>query len=74
MLLNDSATIAVEVLFYLTPEDFTYFQSRGFTFPFGEHPILGAPASPSKHSDARGSMRTIISNVFPSPASSRGNT
>jgi len=41
MLLNDSATIAVEVPIYLTPEDFAYFQSRGFTFPFGEHPITG---------------------------------
>jgi ATP-dependent exoDNAse (exonuclease V) beta subunit len=41
MLLNDSATIAVEVPIYLTPEDFAYFQSRGFTFPFGERPITG---------------------------------
>ena len=41
MLLNDSATIAVEVPIYLTPEDFTYFQSRGFTFPFGTQPITG---------------------------------
>jgi hypothetical protein len=41
MLLNDSATIAVEVPIYLTPDDFTYFQSRGFTFPFGNHPITG---------------------------------
>ena len=39
MLLNDSATIAVEVPIYLTPEDFAYFQDRGFTFPFGTHPI-----------------------------------
>jgi hypothetical protein len=41
MLLNDSATIAVEIPIYLTPDDFTYFQSRGFTFPFGNHPITG---------------------------------
>jgi PD-(D/E)XK nuclease superfamily len=41
MLLNDSATIAVEVPIYLTPEDFAYFHARGFTFPFGEHPITG---------------------------------
>jgi ATP-dependent exoDNAse (exonuclease V) beta subunit len=41
MLLNDSATIAVEVPIYLTPDDFAYFQARGFTFPFGEHPITG---------------------------------
>jgi hypothetical protein len=41
MLLNDSATIAVEVPIYLTPEDFSYFQSHGFTFPFGDHPITG---------------------------------
>jgi hypothetical protein len=41
MLLNDSATIAVEVPIYLTPDDFACFQFRGFTFPFGEHPITG---------------------------------
>jgi hypothetical protein len=41
VLLNDSATIAVEVPIYLTPEDFAYFHARGFTFPFGEHPITG---------------------------------
>ena len=41
MLLNDSATIAVELPIYLTPDDFTYFQSRGFTFPFGHNPITG---------------------------------
>ena len=41
MLLNDSATIAVEVPIYLTPDDFAYFQSRGFTFPFGNYPITG---------------------------------
>jgi PD-(D/E)XK nuclease superfamily len=41
MLLNDSATIAVEVPIYLTPEDFAYFRARGFTFPFGNHPITG---------------------------------
>jgi hypothetical protein len=41
MLLNDSATIAVEVPIYLTPNDFAYFQARGFTFLFGEHPIPG---------------------------------
>jgi hypothetical protein len=41
MLLNDSATIAVEVPIYLTPDDFTYFQSREFTFPFGNNPITG---------------------------------
>jgi hypothetical protein len=41
MLLNDSATIAVEVPVYMTPEDFAYFRSRGFTFPFGIHPITG---------------------------------
>jgi hypothetical protein len=41
MLLNDSATIAVEVPIYLTPEDFAYFRSRGFTFPFGNNPITG---------------------------------
>jgi len=35
------ATIAVEVPIYLTPEDFAYFQDRGFTFPFGPHPITG---------------------------------
>ena len=33
MLLNDSATIAVEVPIYLTPEDFTYFHAHGLTFP-----------------------------------------
>ena len=33
LLLNDSATIAVEVPIYLTPDDFDYFQVRGFTFP-----------------------------------------
>jgi PD-(D/E)XK nuclease superfamily len=41
MLLNDSATIAVEVPIYLTPDDFAYFRAHGFTFPFGEHPITG---------------------------------
>jgi hypothetical protein len=41
MLLNDSATIAVEVPIYLTPEDFAYFKAHGFTFPFGEQPITG---------------------------------
>jgi hypothetical protein len=41
MLLNDSATIAVEVPIYLTPEDFAYFRARGFTFPFGNNPITG---------------------------------
>jgi PD-(D/E)XK nuclease superfamily len=41
MLLNDSATIAVEVPIYLTPDDFAYFHAHGFTFPFGEHPITG---------------------------------
>jgi hypothetical protein len=41
MLLNDSATIAVEVPIYLTPKDFAYFQAHGFTFPFGNHPITG---------------------------------
>jgi hypothetical protein len=41
MLLNDSATIAVEVPIYLTPDDFAYFRSRGFTFPFRSHPITG---------------------------------
>jgi PD-(D/E)XK nuclease superfamily len=41
MLLNDSATIAVEVPIYLTPEDFAYFRARGFTFPFGDNPITG---------------------------------
>jgi hypothetical protein len=41
MLLNDSATIAVEVPIYLTPEDFAYFHAHGFTFPFGEDPITG---------------------------------
>jgi hypothetical protein len=41
MLLNDSATIAVEVPIYLTPEDFAYFRAHGFTFPFGSHPITG---------------------------------
>jgi PD-(D/E)XK nuclease superfamily len=41
MLLNDSAMIAVEVPIYLIPVDFAYFHSRGFTFPFGEHPITG---------------------------------
>jgi hypothetical protein len=41
MLLNDSATIAVEVPIYLTPEDFAYFHARGFTFPFGSNPITG---------------------------------
>jgi hypothetical protein len=41
MLLNDSATIAVEVPIYLTPEDFAYFRAHGFTFPFGDQPITG---------------------------------
>ncbi len=41
MLLNDSATIAVEVPIYLTPDDFAYFRGRGFTFPFGNNPITG---------------------------------
>lgn len=41
MLLNDSATIAVEVPIYMTLDDFAYFQSRGFTFPFGSNPITG---------------------------------
>jgi PD-(D/E)XK nuclease superfamily len=41
MLLNDSATIAVEVPIYLTPDDFAYFRIRGFTFPFGSNPITG---------------------------------
>ena len=41
MLLNDSATIAVEVPIYLIPDDFAYFQSRGFTSPFGNNPIPG---------------------------------
>jgi hypothetical protein len=41
MLLNDSATIAVEVPIYLTPDDFAYFEAHGFTFPFGEQPITG---------------------------------
>jgi len=41
MLLNDLATIAVEVPIYLTPYDFTYFRGRGFTFPFGSNPIPG---------------------------------
>jgi hypothetical protein len=41
MLLNDSATIAVEVPIYLTPDDFAYFRARGFTFPFGDNPITG---------------------------------
>jgi hypothetical protein len=41
MLLNDSATIAVEVPIYLTPEDFAYFRAHGFTFPFGNNSITG---------------------------------
>jgi PD-(D/E)XK nuclease superfamily len=41
MLLNDSATIAVAGPIYLTPDDFTYCQSHGFTFPFGSNPITG---------------------------------
>jgi hypothetical protein len=41
MLLNDSATIAVEVPLYLTPDDFAYFHAHGFTFPFGDNPITG---------------------------------
>jgi ATP-dependent exoDNAse (exonuclease V) beta subunit len=41
MLLKDSATIAVEVPIYLTPDDFAYFHARGFRFPFGEHLITG---------------------------------
>jgi hypothetical protein len=41
MLLNDSATIAVEVPIYLTPEDFAYFRAHGFTFPFGNNPVTG---------------------------------
>jgi hypothetical protein len=45
MLLNDSATIAVEVPIYLTPDDFAYFRARGFTFPFGNHPITGTLTS-----------------------------
>jgi hypothetical protein len=39
MLLNDSATIAVEVPIYITPEDFEALRSQGFTFPFKEHPL-----------------------------------
>jgi hypothetical protein len=41
MLLNDSATVAIEVPIYLTPEDFTALRSQGFTFPFGANPITG---------------------------------
>ncbi len=41
MLANDSATIAVEVPIYLTPEDFQVLRAHRFTFPFGEHPITG---------------------------------
>lgn len=41
MLLNDSATIAVEVPIYLTPQDFAYFHTRGFSFPFGDKLITG---------------------------------
>jgi hypothetical protein len=41
MLLNDSATIATEVPIYLLPEDFAYFHTHGFTFPFGDKPITG---------------------------------
>jgi hypothetical protein len=32
------APIVTEVPSYLTPDDFAYFRSRGFTFPFGAHP------------------------------------
>jgi hypothetical protein len=41
MLLNDSATLAVEVPIYLTPDDFAALRRQGFTFPFGTHPITG---------------------------------
>lgn len=41
MLVNDSATIAVEVPIYLTTDDFAVFRAHGFTFPFGEYPITG---------------------------------
>jgi hypothetical protein len=41
MLLNDLATIAVEVPIFFTPEDVAYFQTHGFTFPSGEQPITG---------------------------------
>lgn len=41
MLLNDSATVAVEVPIYLVPDDFKLLSSQGFTFPFGENPITG---------------------------------
>jgi hypothetical protein len=34
MPINNSATIAVEVPIYLMPDDFAYFQSRRFTFPW----------------------------------------
>lgn len=41
MLLNDSATIAVEVPIYLTMKDFQDLRDQGFTFPFGAQPITG---------------------------------
>jgi hypothetical protein len=41
LLLTDPATIAVEVPISPTPDDFTYFQGRGFTSPFGNNPIAG---------------------------------
>ena len=41
LLLNDSATLAVEVPIHLTPDAFDYFQVRGFTFRYGNNPITG---------------------------------
>ena len=41
MLVNDSATIAVEIPVYLTKEDIAYYRSRGFTLDFESDFITG---------------------------------
>jgi hypothetical protein len=41
MLVNDSATIAVEIPVYLTKEDIAYYRNRGFTLDFESEFITG---------------------------------
>jgi ATP-dependent exoDNAse (exonuclease V) beta subunit len=41
MLVNDSATIAVEIPVYLTKEDIAYYRGRGFTLDFESDFITG---------------------------------
>src|SRR6266851_1264543 len=41
MLVNDSATIAVEIPIYLTKEDIVYYRGRGFTLDFESDLITG---------------------------------